>query len=189
MPAYFQNFFPSDSWTVSNDDLITSEFIKFTDTSSLSATSDQGYVFMANGLSSSTVDKSDFINWFGNDSSSVIALQTLYGSISFGVQFKVALTPASNIPRYSVKVICSLNGGYTATPSLVYGFPSSNEEWNTYTYAQNDIFAITWTTSDTIPDGPANGQFIGLDGTKGSESTNQYSYAYWKDNASNNVLK
>jgi hypothetical protein len=189
MPAYFGSAVPSNLWTVENDNIITNEFIKFTDTSSLSATSDLGYVFMANGLSSTTTDKADFINWFGSNQSYVIPLQTLYGNSSFGVQFKAALTPASTVLKYSIKVICSLTGGYTATPSLVYRFTSGNEAWNTYTYGQSDIFAIIWTTQDTIPEGPTNGQFIGLDGTTGSESTNQFSYDYWKANASNNVLK
>lgn len=188
MPVYFGNVFPSEFWTVSNDDLIASEFIMFNDTS-MAASSDQGYVFMANGLSSSSTDKADFINWFGNDSSSVIPLPTLYNASSFGVQFRAALTPASTVLKYSIKVICSLTGGYSATPSLVYRFTSSDEDWNTYTYNDTSAFAIFWTTQDTIPGGPTNGQFIGLDGQTGSESTNQFSFEYWASNTSNNVLK
>jgi hypothetical protein len=188
MPVYFGTLFPPSAWTTANDDIISNDFISFTDTASL-AQSDNGYVFMTNAPQSSTIDKSDLINWFGNDTSSVIPLSILYSSAgSFNVEFRAAVTPANTVLRYSIKTICQVAGG-TATPSLVYRFQHTDESFTEYPYDRTSEFAIFWSTSDAIPGGPANGQFIGLDGNTGSEETDQYSYEYWVANTSNDVLK
>ena len=93
MPVYFGDFIPSEFWTTANDDLISSEFISFTDTSSPEAP--DGYVYLANDPDTSTSDKADFINWFGNDTDSVIPLSTLYQDVD--VTFRAAVTPVNTV--------------------------------------------------------------------------------------------
>ena len=58
---------------------------------------------------------------------------------------------------------------------------------NTYSYDLTSPFAIFWT--GTIDGGPTSGQYVALDGTTGSETTDKYTYDYWSDNATNDVLK
>jgi hypothetical protein len=127
MPVYYGL---STGWTTADDELISSQFISFTDTSSLGA-SDGGYVYLTNGPLTDTKDKADFINWFGNDESSVVPLSTLYEDVN--VTFRAAVTPSATVLRYSIKTICEVDGS-TATPSFVYRFQHTDESFKEYPY-------------------------------------------------------
>jgi len=180
MPVYYG---VSPGWTTANDELISSQFISFTDTSSLGA-SDGGYVYLTNGPLTDTKDKADFINWFGNDTSSVVPLSTLYEDVN--VTFRAAVTPSATVLRYSIKTICEVDGS-TATPSFVYRFQHTDESFKEYPYDETSPFAIFW--SGDIPDGPQNG-YTAKNGTIGNEVDDQFTYADWTtDPSTNAVLK
>ena len=103
----FWAIYPPDSRTTSNDALITSEFMTFSDTTT--SGSELGYLSMTNGPTTGTNDKGDLINWFGNNETSVITLPALYASGGpFGFAFRAALTPADTTLRYSVKTSAQL---------------------------------------------------------------------------------